>query len=93
MKKKPQGRPAKDRGPTWKKLFDFYSKGQDAPALTCLAFKLGISEQAVKLWFNEGIPEKFVCRIAGEVPGVRLADVVRISTIYPKLLDLDGDKE
>lgn len=91
MKKKPQGRPAKDRGPTWNKILDFYSKGQDSPSLTCLAYRLGVSEQNVKLWLNDGIPEKFVCRIASEVDGLRLADVVRISTVYPRLLD--GDKE
>lgn len=91
MKKKPQGRPAKDRGPTWNKILEHYSKGEKAPALTCLGFKLGLSEQNVKLWLNDGIPEKFVCRVTDEVPGVRLADVVRISTVYPRLLD--GDKE
>ena len=91
MKKKPQGRPAQDRGPTWNKVLDHYSKGQDAPPLTCFAYQLGISEQAVKLHLRDGLPEKFVCRVASEVPGVSLADVVRISTVYPRLLD--GDKE
>ena len=91
MKKKPQGRPAQDRGPVWNKILDFYSKGQDAPPLTCFAYRLGVSEQAVKLWLNDGLPEKFVCQVTGEVPGLRLADVVRISTVYARLLD--GDKE
>ena len=91
MKKKPQGRPAQDRGPVWNKILDFYSKGQEAPPLTCFAYQIGISEQAVKLHLRDGLPEKFVCRVANEVPGVSLADVVRISTVYPRLLD--GDKE
>jgi hypothetical protein len=91
MNKKPQGRPAKDRGPTWNKILDFYSKGQDSPPLTCMAYRLGVSEQNVKLWLNCGIPDKFVCRITGEVPGLRLVDVVRISALSkPHLL---GDKE
>jgi hypothetical protein len=89
MKKNPQGRPAKDRGPTWNKILDFYSKGQDSPPLTCLAYRLGVSEQNVKLWLNDGIPEKFVCRITGEVDGLRLADVVKISTVYPRLMNGD----
>ena len=91
MNKKPQGRPAKDRGPTWNKILDFYSKGQDSPPLTCMAYRLGVSEQNVKLWLNYGIPDKFVCRITGEVPGLRLVDVVRISALSK--LHLLGDKE
>ena len=87
--RKPQGRPAQDRGPVWNKILDFYSKGQDAPPLTCLGYKLGVSEQNVKLWLNDGVPEKFVCRIAGEVPGLRLADVIKISAVYARLLDGD----
>ena len=90
MKKKPQGRPAQDRGPVWNKILDFYSKGQDAPPLTCLAFKLGVSEQAVKLWVSDGIPEKFVCRVWNEVPGLRLVDVIKISTVYWRLFDGDA---
>lgn len=91
MKKKVQGRPAQDRGPVWNKILAFYGKGQEAPPLTCMAYRLGLSEQAVKLWLNDGIAEKFVCRVAGEVPGVSLVDVIKISSIYPRLLD--GDKE
>ena len=78
-------------GRSGKKILEYYSKGQEAPPLTCFAYQLGISEQAVKLHLRDGLPEKFVCRVANEVPSVSLADVIRISTIYPRLLD--GDKE
>jgi len=90
MKKKPLGRPAQDRGPVWNKILEWYSVGDDSPPITCMAYKLGVSEQAVKLWLSEGLPEKLVCRVTEEVPGVRLADVVRISTIYARLLDGDA---
>ena len=88
---KKNGRPSQDRGPTWNKILEHYSKNESAPPLCCVGFKLGVSEQAVKLWLSDGLPEKFVCQVTSEVPGVRLADVVRISTVYPRLLD--GDKE